>query len=236
LAGSVKRFAPARRRVGDWVALGKLLNVSMNRPPFGRDYSCEPSGRKLHVTRSSREIYDELLIMRCRQQDLAAWDELVRRWNDRLLYYLRRLIDHEQDATNALQDVWLHAFRGIRTLRDGSRLAPWLYTIARRTAMNHLRRDYALREESSPETLADEVDDVPDERLRLESAELVHFGLGKLGLPGREVLTLYFLEDLSIGEMAELLGVPAGTVKSRLFKARRDLRRILEREAERHES
>ena len=68
------------------------------------------------MNRSSREIYDELLVTRCRRRDLAAWDELVNRWNGRLLYYLRRLIDHEQDATNALQEVWLHAFRGLRSL------------------------------------------------------------------------------------------------------------------------
>lgn len=187
------------------------------------------------MTRSSREIYDELLVMRCRQRDLAAWDELVARWNDRLLYYLRRLIDHEEDATNALQDVWLHAFRGIRALRHDSRLAPWLYAIARRTAMNHFRKCYALREEFAPEAITDEAEDVPDEQLRLANAELVHFGLARLGVHEREVLTLYFLEDLTVSEMAELLNVPVGTVKSRLFKARRDLRRILEREACRHD-
>jgi RNA polymerase sigma factor (sigma-70 family) len=60
--------------------------------------------------------------------------------------------------------------------------------------------------------------------------ELVHYGLAKLGLPEREALTLYFLEDLTIGEMAALLEIPEGTVKSRLFKARSDLRRVLERE------
>ena len=95
------------------------------------------------MNRTSREIYDELLVIRCRQRDLAAWDELVQRWNDRLLYYLRRLSDDEQKAANALQDVWLHAIRGIRSLRDGARLAPWLYTIARRTAMTHYRRGSA---------------------------------------------------------------------------------------------
>jgi len=206
----------------------------MNRSRLGRDYT--PDQREnVGVNRSSREIYDELLVTRCRRRDLAAWDELVNRWNGRLLYYLRRLIDHEQDATNALQEVWLHAFRGLRSLQDGSRLAPWLYTIARRTAMNHFRSDYARREETDSEAIADETDDVPDEQLRLENAELVHFGLGQLGLPEREALTLFFLEDLTIGEIAGLLEIPAGTVKSRLFKARRDLRRVLEKEVPIHE-
>ena len=187
------------------------------------------------MNRPSREIYDELLVTRCQKRDLAAWDELVLRWNDRLWYYLRRLIDDEQDAANALQEVWLHAIRGVRSLRDGSRLAPWLYTIARRTAMTHFRRDYSCREESASEVIASESDDVRDDQLQLENAELVHFGLSRLSLPEREVLTLFFLEDLTIQEVAELLGVPEGTVKSRLFKARRDLRCALDKESHRHE-
>lgn len=179
--------------------------------------------------RSSREIYDELLVTRCRQRDLAAWDELVDRWNDRLYYYLRRLIDDEQDAKNTLQDVWVGALRGIHALRDGSRLAPWLYTIARRAAMTHFRR-HLSRPEDSATDLVEGASEVEGQQQQWDNAELVHFGLQRLGFNEREVLTLFFLEDLSLKEIAELLGLPVGTVKSRLFKARNDLRRILERE------
>ena len=101
--------------------------------------------------------------------------------------------------------------------------------------MSHFRADYARREELASDVIAGEADDVPDEQLRQENAELVHFGLAQLGLPEREALTLYFLNDLTISEIAELLKIPAGTVKSRLFKARRDLRLVLEKEAHRHE-
>jgi RNA polymerase sigma-70 factor (ECF subfamily) len=183
------------------------------------------------VNRSSQEILDELLVMRCRRGDPAAWNRLVERWNDRLLYYVRRLIDHEQDAANVLQDAWLSAFRGIRSLRDGARLAPWLYTIARRTAMDYFRAEYGRREASMPDSPADLPAEEDDGQLQMENAEFIHQGLKQLGLPEREVLTLYFLEDLTVGEVAELLGVPPGTVKSRMFKARSDLRRILRREA-----
>ena len=196
---------------------------------------CYASQRTSAVNRSSQDIYDELLVTRCQQRDLAAWDELVRRWNGCLRYYLGRLIDHDDDATNALQDVWLHAFRGIRSLQDGSRLAPWLYTIARRTAMYHFRRDYACLELAASDETIDEIDDGSDGQLQLENAELVHFGLKQLGLLEREVLTLFFLEDLTVVEVAQLLGIPAGTVKSRLFKARHDLRRFIEKETQRHE-
>jgi len=107
-------------------------------------------------------------------------------------------------------------------------LAPWLYTIARRTAMSHFRSKYARHETLTAEVIESEMIDSPDEQLTFENAELVHFGLGRLGIVEREVLTLSFLDDLTIGEIATLLEIPQGTVKSRLFKARRDLRRVLE--------
>jgi len=185
--------------------------------------------------RTSREIYDELLAHRCKNCDVDAWDELVSRWNDRLFFYIRRLIDDEQLATSLLQEVWLRAIRGIKNLRDESRLAPWLYTIARRTAMDHFRGAYGSQEESATEVI-DEAVNESDWQAELENVELVHFGLNQLGVAEREVLTLFFLKDLTLKEIADLLGIPVGTVKSRLFKARRDLRQAVERENNRHES
>jgi RNA polymerase sigma-70 factor (ECF subfamily) len=182
------------------------------------------------VTRSADEIYDELLVTRCRRQDAAAWNELVDRYHARLLYYLRRLVDDEDRAGNLLQDVWLHVLRGIWTLQDGTRLAPWLYTIARRRALTDFRGEY-----SRPEAAGTEAVDTAEEQdgggqSQFDNAELVHFGLSRIGLAEREVLTLHFLEDLSLAEIAEVLDIPEGTVKSRLFKARRELRSVLERE------
>lgn len=174
-------------------------------------------------------------MLRCRRRDLAAWEELVAGWNDRLHYFLRRLIDHEHDAANVLQEVWLGAFRNIGSLRQDARLAPWLYTIARRAAMNHYRGRYAHDAAPAADIESHEPTSDRDEQLDVDNAELIHFGLSRLPLPEREILTLYFLDDLSIAEIATVLEIPAGTVKSRLSKARGSLRRILDEEAARHE-
>ena len=182
------------------------------------------------MTRSAEEIYDELLVTRCRRQDAAAWNELVDRYHGRLLYYLRRLVDDEDRAGSLLQDVWLHVLRGIWTLQDGTRLAPWLYTIARRRAMTDFRGEYS-RPEAACTAAVDAAEEQDDGgQAQFDNAELVHFGLSRIGLAEREVLTLHFLEDLSLVEIGDVLGVPVGTVKSRLFKARRELRSVLERE------
>jgi RNA polymerase sigma-70 factor (ECF subfamily) len=174
------------------------------------------------------------LALRCRRRELAAWEELVAEWNDRLRYFVRRLIDHEHDAANVLQEVWLSAFRNIGTLRQDARLAPWLYTIARRAVMNHYRGRYRQDETISAEEESVEAATERDELLDIDNAELIHFGLNRLRLVEREVLTLYFLDDLSVAEIGDVLEIPPGTVKSRLWKARQELRRILDEEADRH--
>lgn len=181
------------------------------------------------MSRSADDIYEELLVIRCRRGEVDAWDELVRRYNDRLWYYLQRLVDDHDRAAHLLQDVWVQVLRGLGSLRQANRLAPWLYTIARRTAMSDYRQRYAATEHDN-ESLNEVVDDDPAGIARFEDAELVHFGLRRIGRAEREILTLYFLEDLSIGEIARVLELPSGTVKSRLSRARCELRRVLNSE------
>jgi len=175
-------------------------------------------------------IYYQLLVLRCQRGDKAALEELIRNWEKRLFYYVRRLVDEEEDAWDILQEIWLKVFRGIRRLRDPRSLPGWLYAIARNTAMSHLRLEYAHRplQVESENLLSSEES---AEEFHFEDAQQVHYGLNKLTLPHREVLTLFFLQDLSIEEIAAVLGVPAGTVRSRLYYAKRALRDILEQEA-----
>ncbi|QDT74679.1 RNA polymerase sigma factor [Lacipirellula limnantheis] len=170
-------------------------------------------------------------MLRCRRRDLAAWDELVAAWNDRLFYFLRQLIDHEHDAANVLQEVWLAAFRNIGGLRHDTHFAPWIYIIARRAAMKYYRGRFARDETTSTEVALHEPGSDVDVQRDFDNAELVHYGLGRLPLAERELLTLHFLDDLSIAEIATVLEIPGGTVKSRLWKARQSLRRILDEEA-----
>ncbi len=181
------------------------------------------------VTRKE-QVYYELLILRCRRQDRSAQEELIACWEQRLFYYVRRLLDDEEDAWDALQETWLSALKSIGSLRDPATLPAWLYRIARNKAMDRLRRKCAERELLIDEDDVPEVG-VPDETLDLQNAQVVHDALGKLKLRHREVLTLHFLEDLSIAEMSDVLQVSPGTVKSRLHHAKRALKAVLEEEA-----
>ena len=178
-------------------------------------------------------IEDEILVLRCQRGEREAFEELVRDWERRLFFYIRRLVADEEDAWQILQDVWLHVLRNIRSLREPSRLPVWLYAVTRNTVMSHHRGEYA-RERTLDTAVPRQAAD-PDGQLRLDDAELVHYGLSRLPRADRELLTLFFLRDLSIDEVAEVLLIPPGTVKSRLFKAKKTLRETLEREGKSHE-
>lgn len=183
------------------------------------------------MTRSTGDIYEDLLVLRCQRGDVEAWDELVLRYNQRLFYYVRRLVDDDDHAAQVLQETWLQVLRGLGALRQADRVAPWLYTIARRAVMSHFRERYSAPASTAEVPLDQLVDNEPLETAQFENAELVHFGLSQIGWIEREVLTLFFLEDLSIAEIARVLNIPPGTVKSRLSRARSELRRVLEQQS-----
>jgi RNA polymerase sigma-70 factor (ECF subfamily) len=174
-------------------------------------------------------IYQELLVLRCQRGERAALAELVMTWERRLFYFIRRLGSDETDAWDILQQIWLKVLRGIAGLKEPRTLAPWLYRIARNTAINHGQMRSHYRECLQDLQPASDIEDDPGPR-HLDDAEQIHHGLLQLALPYREVLTLHFLENMTVEQIASVLEVPDGTVKSRLYHARRALRDVLEKE------
>jgi RNA polymerase sigma factor (sigma-70 family) len=172
-------------------------------------------------------IEDDLLAVRCQLGEREAFDELIRRWHEPLWKYARRLTGDDDAAAETVQEAWLRVLRGIARLRDPARLRAWLFGIARRVVMDRLRERY-----SEPAMVAiDDVDvagaeDAPDPAVDVET---LHEELNQLPLLEREVLVLFYLRELTLAELAEVLGVPVGTIKSRLFRARHSLRRQLEK-------
>jgi RNA polymerase sigma factor (sigma-70 family) len=168
---------------------------------------------------------DALLAVRCQLGERAAFDELIARWHEPLWRYLRRLSNSDDTARDLVQDTWLRVFRGIARLRDPAKLRSWLFGVARNVAMDRLRSQYAegSRADVDLEELPAAAEDV---NLEEEFATL-EAGLATLPIVERETLTLFYLRELSLEEIAGLVEVPLGTVKSRLFRARQMLRRAL---------
>ncbi len=181
------------------------------------------------MPRPKQAILLDLLVLRCQRGERQAFEELIRLWEERLFYYIRRLVESEEDAWDVLQQTWVRVLRGIKTLRDPARLPVWLYQIARTAALSHWRGHYRLH---SRRALDCDLAALPSAETvdPLYDAEQVHRALGQISVAHREVLTLHFLEEFSVEQMAEILASPEGTVKSRLFHARRALRAVLQRE------
>ena len=117
------------------------------------------------------------------------------------------------------------AIRGIPRLRDGSKLRAWLFGIARRTLVDRLRQQYAR----SP-TVDVDVDEIAADPWAVDDAEdlqQLEGALAELPIIEREAVTLFYLQELPLNEVAEALQIPVGTVKSRLFRARRLLRQAM---------
>ena len=179
---------------------------------------------------NAQRLIDELLVLRCQRGDLEARAELVRRFERPLRFYVRRLVGNDTDVWDVLQDTWIKALGGIRHLREPAALSVWLYRVARTAAYSHLRTQPPPAESGTNGSAAAVVPWVEDadRLLRLEAIDRVHAALERLSPAHREVLSLVLLERFSVDEMAAVLGVPAGTVKSRLYHARLAMKAILE--------
>ncbi len=172
---------------------------------------------------------DETLVTRIARKDRSSLDTLYLRHATPLLGFLLQITGERGLAEEVLQDTFLAAWQSAARFQHRSSVKTWLYGIARRQAHNALRRknldvtdDAALNDLPS--------DDPEPEATALSNVEreVVADAIARLGRTQREILTLAFAQDLSYPEMAEILDVPIGTIKSRLSNAKRLLRQILE--------
>jgi RNA polymerase sigma-70 factor (ECF subfamily) len=177
------------------------------------------------------EIINRLIVLQCRQGRQEGFELLVQTWQRPLFYYIMRLVEREEEAWDAIQDTWLRVFGGIRSVRSAEALPAWLYQVAHNVVMSRWRkqcRDKAAVEDVDDTAMAELEDTQP---LQSDmSASSVHDALAKLPVAERAALTLHFLEGYKVHEIAQITGEPVGTVKSRMFRAKQNLRTILERE------
>jgi RNA polymerase sigma-70 factor (ECF subfamily) len=170
----------------------------------------------------------QTLVRRCQRGDATAFEDLFRRFQPRLRYYVRRLDAGGDHTDDTLQEVWAKVVRGIGFLRDRRAFVAWLYTIARNEVYGRAKTKDPFVEltEEHLESLTDD----PEPVFREEDAARIHQALETLSPAQREILTLCFLEELSHREIARILGLHPGTVKSRLHYAKQALRQELERD------
>jgi RNA polymerase sigma-70 factor (ECF subfamily) len=176
------------------------------------------------MTDENRAQY-EWMALRCQAGEPGAFEDLIAMMERPLLYYAASLTGNADSGLDVLQEVWIKAFRGIRKLRDPGSLRPWLYSITHGIAVDGIRKNYS-REQAEAVHLED-FQEADEPSFAEEDAEAIHQALSEIGLKHREVLVLHFLEDLSIAEIAEVVGCSEGTVKSRMHYAKRAMKEVL---------
>ena len=174
-------------------------------------------------------IYYELLILRCQRGEKDSLEVLIHLFERQIFYYIKRLVGNETDAWNILQETWIKVIRSIKQIRDPKSVPAWPYSIARKTSMNHLRSKYSREALIGCSTNITEIEDNVDNS-SFDDAEQVHYGLSKISFPHSEVLTLFFLQDLTLEQIADVLSISVGTVKSRLHYAKHALKKVLAKE------
>jgi RNA polymerase sigma factor (sigma-70 family) len=170
----------------------------------------------------ARTRADEADVARARAGDTAAFAALVRRHQDRVFGFILRMLDARDEAMELTQDVFVKAWQALPGWRREARFSTWLLQIARNAALDQLRRRRVIQFAPLEDGM-DVADTAPGPEARYASRQRqvrLEHALLQIAAEHREILLLREVEDLSYGELAAVLGVAEGTVKSRLARAR----------------
>lgn len=180
---------------------------------------------------------EQQLVLRAKSGDDDAFAQLMRDNEKRIYNLTLRMTGNPDDAMDLAQEAFLNAWRGLKFFKGDSTFSTWVYRLASNACIDHLRRQKRRQDISAPMPMDEEDDrppDIPDDRFRpeqeLERQELrnaVSAGLEQLSDEHRQVLIMREINGLSYQEIADVLDLEAGTVKSRIARARNSLRKIL---------
>ena len=171
---------------------------------------------------------DEAIVARVQQGDAEQFGVLMERYQNKLMRYGRRFLADREDVTDIVHDVFMQSYKNIQSFDSAQRFSPWIYRIAHNAFVNEIRR-----KSHRPFTLLDfdtlvgyvpYDDPVEGERERADMKRVIERGLQTLRPRDREILVLFYLEELSYKEIAEVLKIPLGTVGVRVSRAKVALR------------
>lgn len=184
---------------------------------------------------NDEQTREQQLVTAARDGDESAFETLVRLYEKRVFALTLRMCGDREDAAEAAQEAFLAAWQGLAFFRGDSSFSTWLYRLASNACVDLLRREGRRRAAAGPslddcELNLDVADTAPspqDEAERRELREAIERGLSALTPEHRQVLVLREMHQLSYDEIARTLDLDAGTVKSRISRARKQLRNFL---------
>ena len=175
--------------------------------------------------RTPSSVLTEYLVVRSQLGDSSAFAQLVERWHARFVRQAHHFTQDGDAARDVAQESWMAVMRGLKSLQDPARFRAWALRIVANKARDWVRREQSRRRANQR---AQVVESDNQATLVSNPVRRVRAGLDELEPSQRLVLVWFYLEEMSVREIAEALSVPVGTVKSRLFHARSALRAHLE--------
>jgi RNA polymerase sigma-70 factor (ECF subfamily) len=180
------------------------------------------------VSSNTQHLYEQTLVLRSQLGDEAAFAELLTLRGPQLLQFTRNMMQSSPDLVDDLvQEIWLAIYKGLPRLRDISRFRPWAFRIAR----DRIYQEYRRRKMPFQSLVESDVEELPaaGESSPAIDTEELRRGLEALSPEHREVLMLCFFEEMSYEEIARVTNTTLGTVRSRIYYAKRALKTALER-------
>jgi len=189
----------------------------------------EEAGQRFLSPEEEKEI-----IRRVQYGEVAAFEDLVNAYKQKAYYVALGFVGNHEDALDLSQDAFVKAFKAIKTFDLNSPFFPWFYKIIKNHCLNYIKKNQRVRndslEELEEETFAQFEDDKPTPRDMYEESETrinLWRAIDKLKPDFREIIIMKHFHNLSYKEIAEALNIPIGTVMSRLFNARQELRELM---------
>src|SRR5579863_5928747 len=183
---------------------------------------------------SLTELDDQQLVTSSKHGDQDAFAQLVRRYQRRIFNLVYRMLQQYEEASEITQETFLAAWQGLPSFRGDARFSTWLYRIAYNSALKQIeqrKRDRLLQSAMQAEQIIAEAGNEGRMETELEQharQDFIRENLATLPAKYRAVLILRHIQDLTYEEMAEILTVPIGTIKTHLFRARNLLKERLE--------
>jgi RNA polymerase sigma factor RpoE len=198
----------------------------------------QPSSAATSSAGTTQEIPDLVLVKRAQNEDAAAYDQLMRRYQERIYATVYHMTSNHEDANDLTQETFIKAYKALKSFKGDSSFYTWVYRIAVNKTINFLKQrknrthmslnDLDFNAENDPDLVALVSDKTPRRDMNLtELQEKLNAAMQKLSETHRLVVTLHDVQGLSHDEIAKIMKCNVGTVRSRLFYARQQMQAYL---------
>ncbi len=210
----------------------------MTEPASAKDPEAAPVSGQPDAAGSIGQVEEETLVQRARLGHLDAYDELIRRYQERIYATIYHMTSNHEDANDLAQETFIKAFQALKSFKGGSSFYTWIYRIAVNKTINFLKQrkhrahmslnDLDFNAEHDPDLVALISEKTPRREVNLaELQEKLNTALQKLSEAHRLVVVLHDVQGLPHEEIAKIMDCNIGTVRSRLFYARQQLQAYL---------